>query len=82
MQKVKDFLQIVDLLCKWVFNMVKYYYVTAAVVVFFRLVALGCGAELDHRWGIFFWTLIGIRVCHVLRKPLMRLLISTSYRKI
>lgn len=77
-QKIRDFLQIIDILLRWLYNSVRYYYITAGVTLFFRLIVFG--AERNYGWDIFFMMLIGIRVCYVFRKRLIKLLIPSHFR--
>ena len=72
MENFRNLLQILDILMKWLFNMGKYYYITAAIILISRLMLNGGAVGFSNSFDGILIMLILFKIACVMKSKVIK----------
>lgn len=72
MENFRNLLQILDILMKWLFNMGKYYYITAAIILISRLMLNGGAVGFNNSFDGILIMLILFKITSVMKSKVIK----------
>ncbi len=72
MENFRNLLQILDILMKWLFNMGKYYYITAAIILISRLMLNGGAIGVSNSFNGILIMLILFKITSVMKSKVIK----------
>ena len=72
MENFRNLLQILDILMKWLFNMGKYYYIAAAIILISRLMLNGGAVGVSNSFNGILIMLILFKITSVMKSKVIK----------
>lgn len=72
MENFRNLLQILDILMKWLFNMEKYYYITATIILISRLMLNGGAVGFNNSFDGILIMLILFKITSVMKSKVIK----------
>ena len=72
MENFRNLLQILDILMKWLFNMGKYYYITAIIILISRLMLNGGAVGFNNSFDGILIMLILFKITSVMKSKVIK----------